>query len=357
MDPNLDLDLLRIYNIYERLAKMNFGEAKILLFSNGDLSYFYYWCLGHIGLSVHFLGFIASAILYGSAFFLVKKIIKIFNGENYTNYLIIGILFILFSIPPYFFSGIRSATAIPVFMLAILNFIDNKKKLAFFFCFLSVTIHFFMLPFVILCIINAYAKKKMFRIICWCLFIAWLLYFPLFSFVLMILKAFSNNITLVLAKKIDSYVFNWNTQGQLDGLSGGSRLWTLQRILLIIVTIVFVLKKQAKAIAENNSLFLYIRNFTILYLLAILLFSYNLVALGRYLDLGVFVCISYLLCYGIVNPSKKYKQFTILILCIIILLAMVAYIRESFVEFGAFVYNNVPSLFYRNLIYLLKIHS
>jgi hypothetical protein len=357
--PDVDADIIRLYMVYEDLVKMPFSEAwTTYIFSNGDLSYFYFWCLARIGLPAQSLGFIASAVLYGSIFFIMKKTTKIFNRSRYSNYFLIGVLLIFFLIHPLFFSSIRSAIAIPLFVLAILNFIDNQKKWAICLCLLSASIHFSMLPFVILFFVNSYASKRTIRLICWCLFFAWILYYPLFYLVLGVLNLFSDSTAIaVLISKIESYVFNWDSAGQFAGLSTGSRFFTIQRFLLVFVTIYYALNKRAKDIAQSNRLFYYLRRFIILFLLALLFFSYNLVALGRYLELGVFICVVYLISYGLLNPSKKYNSFMFLLLSVIVLLGTVAIVREGLVEgVGTIGYENVPSLFSRNLFYLLNIH-
>lgn len=286
-----ETDMSRIYNIFDMLAEVDFRNSLPFFILNGDLSYLYYWTVAHLGFNAQIVGMFAAMLLYGSFLFLIQKVLAFCGAQSRRDLFVMGILMCFLTTHPVFFSGIRTAMALGLFLFGVGYYLSGKKTLSTLLMLAAVCIHFFFAVVVFFFFLSKWLSSKAVKRICWILVIGTVFYYPLAKLAVSIFMNLGA-IGVIIAGKIEGYGLNWEAE---DGIVLiGSRKWLIQTVLLVGTVFLVRFGKGVRDILKSDAVLKKTDTLTVL-MIAFSIFSiYNLVVISRMVNILNILCILWL---------------------------------------------------------------
>lgn len=287
-----ETDMSRIYNIFDMLAEVDFRNSLPFFILNGDLSYLYYWTVAHFGLNAQVIGMAAAMLLYGSFLFLIQRVLTFCGAQSRRDLFVMGILLCILTTHPVFFSGIRTAMALGLFLFGVGYYLSGKKTLSTLLMLAAVCIHFFFAVVVFFFFLSKWLSSKAVKRICWILVIGTVFYYPLAKLAVSIFMNLGA-IGVIIAGKIEGYGLNWEAE---DGIVLiGSRKWLIQTVLLVGAVFLVRFGKGVRNILKSDAVLKKTDALTVL-MIAFSIFSiYNLVVISRMVNILNILCILWLI--------------------------------------------------------------
>lgn len=348
-----DMDMSRIYNIADMLAGSNFQDSRPLFIANGDLSFLYYWVIGHAGLGPQVIGMISALTLYGSFIFIIQKILTLYGMASRRNLFVMGLAMCFLTTHPILFSGIRTAMALGLFFFGFGYYLSGKKRLSTLLMLAAVCIHFFFAIIVFLFFLFRKLSTKTIKRICWVLLVGTLFYYPLVELAANIFMNFGP-IGMIIAGKISGYGLNWETENGIVLIA--SRKWLIQTGVLVIMFLWIRMRRCVRKSMETDILLRKIDLFTLLIISFSVFSIYNLVVISRIIYHINILCILFLVVVRLrTNESSIVRGINNLYYCICFL-GIFIFINECIaVEGYTDYFKNIGALFSENLISILNI--
>ena len=350
----MDMDLSRIYALYDTLRGKGWEEAFPYFFVNGDLSGFFYWSVGTLNFPAQIIGFLSSAFLYGSLALIAAKALALTGKPVRKDLLPIACMLLVFTTHPFFFNGVRSSTGTVLFVLGCLDALQGRKAAGALPAAFAFLVHFYFLPLFFLYLLFAYAGRKTVYAVC-CLFLAALLFYrPLMGLLIGLAEAVGGPGNL-LAVKIEGYALEWDVSNA-QGLTLGSRVWLAQNFILLAAAGLAALSPSLRRLRTIYPYLPRLERLMLLLASFLILNGRNLIVAGRLLYLLTLLAILYLVILAALCPGSSLFHQMRWLTEAILLIAAAAFTLELFRTRHAWeIYANVPRLFYDNLFSLLNL--